>query len=255
MDVVILLLICVLVGWSVLGLAVLALILRRPWRRRPRPNPARVRAEAAELAAHAERLQLRAAAAVAEAVEAEQRFAAAEWEWRQTRHTLEESDRAYAAARKAAFGSRRPGPGAPMRTARERAVERAALDAYRRGDLDIEQLRQVWRRTAEPGTAQVRRARAVEPARMRQRWARRRHDAALTVVRQAYEQARIAEICARALVAEAAISVVEADLAGLAVSRLPRRRWAPAALYRPASLRAAVPVPVGAPAARGAQAG
>ncbi|MGA3565260.1 hypothetical protein [Melissospora conviva] len=253
MDVVILLLVSVQVGWSVLGFSVLALILRRPWRRRPRVDPKRVRAEAAELAAHAERLQIRAAAAVAEAVEAEQRFAAAEWEWRQARQTLEEADRAYAAARRSAFGSRRPGPGAPMRSARERAVERAALDAYRRGELDIEQLRRVWRRTAEPGTAQVRRERAVEPARMRQRWARRRHDAAFTVVRQAYDEVQIAEICARALVAEAVISVLEADLAGRAVSRLPRRRWVPAPLYRRAALRATVPV--GASAAPGAQAG
>ncbi|WP_329104029.1 hypothetical protein OG792_28500 [Micromonospora sp. NBC_01699] len=208
---------------ALLGLAVLA-----DHSRTPRPDPGRLREEADELAVHAAQAQVDAAAAAERALLARAEVAIAE-QARDAAWTAQETvEQAYDRAWQAALAGRRAArvtDGAPADDPeRERAVSRAALSAYRRGDISVQELREVFRRSGDWDPAQEERERAAERCRIEQGAARRAHDRAAAGLRRAEQAARVAEVAAEALVDEAAESAAEADEALLAVQRHTSRR-------------------------------
>ena len=111
-------------------------------------------------------------------------------------------------------------------------MSRAALSAYRRGDISVRELREVWRRTADWDPAQEERERISRPVRIEQAAARRVYDRAAAEARRAERAARVAEVAAQALVDEAAQAAAEAHEAMLATAppatrrtRRLRRKW------------------------------
>ncbi|MEU4557875.1 hypothetical protein AB0F72_05780 [Actinoplanes sp. NPDC023936] len=109
--------------------------------------------------------------------EAEQRYLAAQWE-----------------ARSAAGNES------------DRLVQRAALDAYRRGDLNVTQLNTIW----EHATAST-----VEPDPGRVDTARDEYDRALAATARVRQEAHVAEVAAEALVEETRIAASERPRTGL----------------------------------------
>jgi hypothetical protein len=221
-------------GVVVLALLGLAAIVDRP--RTPRPDPARLRAEADELAAHAAQAQIEAIRAAEGAVLARAEVAAAE-QARDAAWTAQEViEQAYDLAWQAALAGRQAAQvtddAAADGATRERAVSRAALSAYRRGDISVQELREVWRRAGDWDPAQEERERTAERCRIEQTAARRAYDRAAAEGRRAEQAARVAEVAAEALVDEAAESAAEAQEALLTVQRytaprLPRLRRPP----------------------------
>lgn len=221
-------------GVVVLALLGLAAIVDRP--RTPRPDPARLRAEADELAAHAAQAQIEAIRAAEGAVLARAEVAAAE-QARDAAWTAQEViEQAYDLAWQAALAGRQAAQvtddAAADDATRERAVSRAALSAYRRGDISVQELREVWRRAGDWDPAQEERERTAERCRIEQTAARRAYDRAAAEGRRAEQAARVAEVAAEALVDEAAESAAEAQEALLTVQRytaprLPRLRRPP----------------------------
>jgi hypothetical protein len=215
-------------GVVVLALLGLAAIVDRP--RTPRPDPARLRAEADELAAHAAQAQIEAVRAAEGAVLARAEVAAAE-QARDAAWTAQEAiEQAYDLAWQAALAGRQAAQvtdddAAADGATRERAVSRAALSAYRRGDISVQELREVWRRAGDWDPAQEERERTAERCRIEQTAARRAHDRAAAEVRRAAQAARVAEVAAEALVDEAAESAAEAQEALLTVQRYTAPRF------------------------------
>ncbi|MEU8239919.1 hypothetical protein AB0C07_16870 [Actinoplanes missouriensis] len=109
--------------------------------------------------------------------EAEQRYLAAQWE-----------------ARSAAGNES------------DRLVQRAALDAYRRGDLDVSQLNTIWEHAG---------ASTVEPDPGRVDAARDEYDRALAATAKVRQEAHVAEVAAEALVEETRIVATERPRTGL----------------------------------------
>ncbi|MFK3983237.1 hypothetical protein ACI2K4_23015 [Micromonospora sp. NPDC050397] len=202
---------------ALLGLAVMA-----DRNRTPRPDLARLRTEAAELTVHATEVRLDAVRAAERAVLARAEVTIAE-QVRDAAWTAQEvAEQAYDLAWQAAQAGRqaaRVTDDAPADEDRERAVARAALSAYRRGDISVQELREVFRRSGDWDPVQEERERAAERCRIEQGAARRAHDRAAAGVRRAEQAARVAEVAAEALVDEAAESAAEADEAQLAVDR------------------------------------
>jgi hypothetical protein len=91
-----------------------------------------------------------------------------------------------------------------------RDVQRAALAAYRRGDLDTEQLRAVYAKVSGGDGAREQHERDVHRRLAAEREAHRRFAAAATAERRAYEAADIAVVAAHALAEEAATANEEA---------------------------------------------
>jgi hypothetical protein len=91
-----------------------------------------------------------------------------------------------------------------------RDVERAALAAYRRGDLSTEQLRAVYAKGSGGDADREQYEREVLRRRSAERDAYQRYAAAATEERRAYETADIAVIAAQALAEEAATATEEA---------------------------------------------
>ncbi|GAB3815224.1 hypothetical protein [Micromonospora zhanjiangensis] len=245
-------------GLVVLGLLGLAALAVRPTERGP--APAQLRAEAEELAAHATAAQVDAGRAAAVAVEARAAVASAEQLRDEAWAAQETAERAYEEAWRAAAEGRAatggvpiprptdPGPAeraagpdsagpdsaereragqenaGPDSAEREREVSRAALSAYRRGDISVQQLREVWRRTADWDPVQEERERLAERCRIERAAARRVHDRAAAAARRAEQAARVAEVAAQALVDEAAQAAVEAHEALLAATPPTTRR-------------------------------
>jgi hypothetical protein len=211
-------------GFVVLALLGLAVLAERP--RTPRPDLTRLRAEADELTTHAAQAQVEAARAADSAVRARAEVALDEAARDEAWAALEAVEQAYDLAWQAALAGRQAarvddgGDGA----ARERAVSRAALSAYRRGDISGPEFREVWRRAGDWDPAQEERERVAERCRIEQTAARRAHDRATAVVRRADQAARVAEVAAQALIDEAAESAAEAAEALLAVNRYATRR-------------------------------
>ncbi|WP_033345560.1 hypothetical protein [Catenuloplanes japonicus] len=99
---------------------------------------------------------------------------------------------------------------------RDRTVSRAALGAYKRGEISVEELRDVFRvATTDQSPIQSERERVAYRYQTEQRAARRLHDRAAATARAADEAARIAEIAAIALAEEAAQAAAEAHEAML----------------------------------------
>jgi hypothetical protein len=234
----------VMVGALVaLGLTGLAVLVDRPRAVREQPPPA----EVAELTGHAEAVRVDAARAVAEATTARDRVTGAETRRDEAWAAQEAAERAYDRAWAAALAGRTagttdppagddrspagtttpepdPGPDVDDRSAeRDRAVSRAALAAYKRGDISADQLREVWRRTTGWDPEQEERERLADRARIELAAARRAYDRAAAEVRRVTEAARVAEVAAEALLDEVAESAAEAHAAELAAHRPARR--------------------------------
>jgi hypothetical protein len=109
---------------------------------------------------------------------------------------------------------------------RDRTVSRAALGAYKRGEISVEELRDVFRvATTDQSPVQSERERVAYRYQTEQRAARRLHDRAAATARAADEAARIAEIAAIALAEEAAEAAAEAhDAMLLARQHTDRKR-------------------------------
>jgi hypothetical protein len=110
---------------------------------------------------------------------------------------------------------------------REQDISRAALAAYRRGDISVDELREVFRRAGDWDPVLEQHDQEVERAAVVERQARRAYTDAVMAARAAGEQTRIAEVAAQALSDEAAEAAAEASEAGeVAASYAPRSRKA-----------------------------
>jgi len=123
---------------------------------------------------------------------------------------LEDAERAYEAARQARRAATPVVPAQSLGTHdEERDVARAALGAYRRGDLSVEELRQVWYGSSgwdarnDVAEHEVLRLGAEELA------ARQEYHRALTEAQSARRAEYLADTAARALAAEAMAAAAE----------------------------------------------
>jgi hypothetical protein len=215
-----------LFGVGFVVLAGLALVARA---QRPRSEPpdrpvdrAVLRAEAKEFAAHAAAAREAAGRAAAAAVEAREHAAATAGARDLAWQVQEEAHRAYEAAWREALAGRAVQPD-PVGSSDGTMVSRAALSAYRRGDISVDELRVVWRRAGGGEPDQDRREELAQRAAADERAARRAYDRAAAVARRAERIAYVAEVAAAALADEAVDASAEAHDALLA-SRAPRSR-------------------------------
>jgi hypothetical protein len=104
-----------------------------------------------------------------------------------------------------------------------RDVARAALAAYRRGDITVEQLRAVYRRFSGWDVGQEHHEHELVRRRAAEREAHRRYHAAAVAERAAYAEADVAVVAAQALAEEAAASAEEARLARVYADECVRR--------------------------------
>ncbi|MFC7550631.1 hypothetical protein [Plantactinospora sp. GCM10030261] len=216
------------VALALVGLAVLA--------DRPRdddgPDPESAHAEAAELTAHAARMHDDARRAAANSVEAAERLAAAQRARDEAWDAQERAEQAYERAFQEVLDGRNTEKpvidGVPEDPEREREVSRAALSAYRRGDISVRELREVWRLTGDWDPAQEEREWAADRLQRERSAARRAYERAAAELHRTAEVARVAEVAANALVAEAAAAAVEAQQVQdvlVADRRRAGRRW------------------------------
>ena len=224
----------------VLALLALAVLAERPPTKRP--DPVQSRADAEELAAHAARAQADAGRAVAIAVEVREDVLAAERARDDAWAAQEAAERAYQRALAVALDGRQEmvePPEIPVeadddRGDREHDVSRAALSAYRRGDISVQELREVWRRAGDWDPEQEERERLAERCRVQHTAARHVYERAAAQVRRTRQAARVAEVAAQALLDEAAISAVEAHEALLATEGVAERQRRRRTRRRPA---------------------
>jgi hypothetical protein len=223
----------IVVAWLVLLTAAGFVVAVAAWIARRQQRATKREADDVEsLDAHAAAVAAEAVAAEEHAATARERLAGAESARDAAWQAADEAQAAHQAARRAvAQVSRAQPPGAATGAGesgadagrdRERIVSRAALQAYRRGDLTLEQLREVYRRAAGWHPEQERRVREAERCGVAERAARRAYEQAAAAARRAEQAVSVAELAADALVEEAARAAGEAELAR--VSR-PRRRW------------------------------
>jgi hypothetical protein len=111
-------------------------------------------------------------------------------------------------------------------------VARAALAAYRRGGLSVEQLRQILRHSTGWNQLHARHEREVLLRRAVERDARRRYHAAAAAERSAYQAVDVATVAARAWADEAAAAAEEARLARAFATECVRRAGAGRRLRR-----------------------
>lgn len=113
-------------------------------------------------------------------------------------------------------------------------LSRAALTAFRRGDLSVEQLREVFRRFSGWDARLEQHEREVVRRRAAEREAHRRYTVAAAAERDANHEVDVATVAARAWADEAEEAVEEARLAQVfvdeclrhaAIPRRRRRRW------------------------------
>ncbi|GIG86017.1 hypothetical protein [Plantactinospora endophytica] len=214
-------------GVVLFSLLVLAVVADRP--RTPRPNLERLRAAAEELEAYAVATQTDAGRAAAIAGAARVAVAEAERHRDEAWADQEAAEREYERAWQVVLAGRQAAASTPVPEPdpdpeRERAVSRAALAAYRRGDLSLPQLREVFRRGGAWDPAQEQREQALDLARMCLAEARRAYDRAALLTRRAEQEARAAEVAAWELLSEANRSVAEAREAYHTVQRFSQRR-------------------------------
>ncbi|WP_173056342.1 hypothetical protein [Phytohabitans houttuyneae] len=230
----------VIAGSVVFGMLVLAAIAERP-RRQPRPDPAKLSAAARELARHAGHAHAVAGLAAAAAIEARERLANAEADREEAWRAQEEAGFAYQGAWREAQAARteRAGQDVPATvdlelvaagdvegadTERQRDVSRAALAAYRRGELSVDELRAVWRQAGDWDPDVEERERRADHLRAEELAARRAYERAALVARQAAEALWDAEAQSRAMAGEARAAAAEAHEALLVTQRFTGKR-------------------------------
>jgi hypothetical protein len=114
-------------------------------------------------------------------------------------------------------------PADPQTEARERDVSRAALDAYRRGELSVEILRTVFGHP-DPDPGREPRERAADRLALAEIQARRAFQQAVATARLAREDLHVAEVAESAVRREAADAAIEANEVAFAV-RATVPRW------------------------------
>ena len=114
-------------------------------------------------------------------------------------------------------------PHDPQTEERRRQVSRAALDAYRRGELSVEALRNVFGH-ADPSPEREQREREADRLALAESQARRAFQHAVAAARMAREELHIAEVAEAAVRQEAAEAAIDAQDAALAVRSRRRRR-------------------------------
>lgn len=215
----------------VLGMLILAAIAERP-RRQPRPDLVKLRAAAHELAMYAGRTHAVAGRAAAAAIEARERLAEAE----DARDAAWQAQEAAGAAHHTAWQEAEYGRPAPDPETvdlelvaagdvegadgdRQREVSRAALSAYRRGELSVDELREVFRRAGDWDPEQEERERRTDHLRADELAARREYERAALAARRAYDALRAAEAQSQEMSGVAMAAAAEAHEALLVTQR------------------------------------
>jgi hypothetical protein len=170
-----------------------------------------------ELAALAGTAAAQAARAHAELATARAILADAETAVARTESAYDTSRLADAAALGTARDGRPDEPDEQAR-AREREVSRAALDAYRRGELSVEALQSVFGRT-DPDPRQDEREREADRLAIAEAQARHDFEHAVVVARMAREDLHVAEVADAATRQEAATASADAQEAALAAAQ------------------------------------
>jgi hypothetical protein len=204
-----------LIGWLVLlgvSSALFVLVATAAWwqHRREVPGRARRRAERAEWARHAATVTARARQAAAQLVAARERVAAAEHARAAAWRALEEVEAAHDEAARRLRERDPPTTAGSAGRAGRPEVTRAALAAYRRGDLTGEQLWRVWRWGSGWDPERDRCERELYRLRAARREAHLRYRAAAGEERAAQAEAEVAEVQARALAEEAVTAAAQA---------------------------------------------
>jgi hypothetical protein len=178
---------------------------------------------AQELSAHADSAAAQAARARAALAAAHAALTAAE-------AARAQAEAAYDAAHAAHLDHLRtalPHQADPRSEERERQVSRAALDAYRRGEMSAEALRQVFGH-ADPSPEREAREREADRLALTESQARRAFQQAVAAARVAREELHVVEVAEAAVRQEAADAALEAQDAAIAararVRRHPGRR-------------------------------
>jgi hypothetical protein len=161
--------------------------------------------QAAEVIAQAARAHAAAQAARARCVEAQQ---ARELAWREH----DAAQQAHATARLEAT-RRVPAPRPSTDPPLTQEVSRAALAAFKRGDLSVEELREVFQRTGGWDAGQDQQDQELTRARAEEHRAQRAYDLAAAGERHLCREAEIVEVAARALADEAVQASEEAHAA------------------------------------------
>lgn len=214
-----------LIAAVMLAMAVLAMLVARE--HRPEPKPAK--ADCRKLTAEAKEFDELANAAFLKALEANDSAArrAAELEEAEAARDLASQEQdAAAKALEAAVRTLAVTPAAvtsAVSSSDSREASRAAMAAYRRGAISVDQLRALWHQI--DGWDQNREDQAHELTRLRAEdsEARRRFDAAALAERTARQAAEVAQVAARALTQEAADAAEEAQVAHIAAQECLRR--------------------------------
>jgi hypothetical protein len=196
-------------------------------RPRTRSSPAQLRSELDQLATHAAAVSQDAALADASAAAAWDRCAMAERAREQAWQVYDAAQRSFDEARRQALAGRgsdtNDGTDQPAGTDDgQRQVSRAALAAYHRGELSVEQLRELFRRAGGWDPAQQEREQEAERRESEWRGARRAYEHTAAVERAARQVAHVAEVAAQALAEEAADAAVDADEARAVIDKRQR---------------------------------
>jgi hypothetical protein len=182
-------------------------------------DPRQLPVLARELSAHAH-------TAAAQAVRARMALHTARQNLTSAEAVRAQAEAAYDAARSAydaALRTARPHLPDPDTEAREREVSRAALDAYRRGELSVEALRTVFGHP-DPDPDRERRERAADRLAYEESQARRAFQQAVAAARVAREELHVAEVAEAAVRQEAADAALEAHEVAVAVRTIGPRR-------------------------------
>jgi len=211
---------------ALLGLAflVLALVGMLAWLQGPprptREETARLRAEAMELSQQAAEVVERAARAQAIAQATRAKCAEAQQSREQAWLVHDEAEQAHSVARRASRAVPAPRPSTDQPLTQE--VSRAALAAFKRGDLSVEELREVWQRAGGWDAGQEQQDQTLTRARAEEHRAQRAYDLAAAGERHLCREAEIAEVAARALADEAVETTEEAHAARAAYEEIKR---------------------------------
>ena len=186
-------------------------------------HQARLRARAEELAREASGTAgaaQRAAGAVAQAqsrlANAQRASDVARRAWEKAKRLADATD--HEIAEEAARGER-----TDEQRGLEREVSRAALDAYRRGDISVDEMQHVWRKATGQDEETERRQKEAKARRASEKQALLAYQNAATAERRAQEEAEVAAVAAHALAEEAAEAAAEAGAARSDVDDLTRR--------------------------------
>ncbi|WP_432834289.1 hypothetical protein [Dactylosporangium sp. CA-092794] len=171
---------------------------------------ARLRTEAGELIRQAAATAAAAKRAQITVVEARASSAAAQQAREQAWVTFDVAQKAYQEALRAAGQVSAELPAGEQDEANKREVSRAALDAFKRGDITVDALEQVFKGVSGADPLQELAAREVELRRTAESRARRLYEAAAAAERAAVKAADVAVVAAAALAQEAAEVAEEA---------------------------------------------